>query len=64
LWLSQRFPEVYANRDEVAAIRENIDNDIHSDLLQRGTGPTRTRGGAKPTRRPPPRRRFGPPRHR
>lgn len=62
LWLSQRFPEVYANRDEIAAIRESLDDDIHSALLERGTGPARKRGAAKPVRRAPPRRRFGPPR--
>ena len=36
LWLSQRFPEVYTNRQEVSLIRESIDDDIHTALLERG----------------------------
>ena len=36
LWLAQRFPAVYRNGDEVRLIRESIDDDIQSALLQRG----------------------------
>jgi ATP-dependent RNA helicase SUPV3L1/SUV3 len=66
LWLSQRFPDVYTNRDEVALIRETIDDDIHHALMERGTGPSKPRGRAfvKPKRRPPRPRDFGPKRRR
>jgi ATP-dependent RNA helicase SUPV3L1/SUV3 len=65
LWLSQRFPDVYANRAEVAAIRETIDDDIHHALLERGTGPVKAhRGTIKPKRRAPRPRDFGPRRRR
>ncbi|GAC1537139.1 MAG: hypothetical protein NVS2B17_09440 [Candidatus Velthaea sp.] len=36
LWLSQRFPDAYANRDAIAEIREGIDSDIQAALLERG----------------------------
>jgi ATP-dependent RNA helicase SUPV3L1/SUV3 len=64
LWLSQRFPEVYANRAEVALIRESLDDDIHSALLERGTGPGKRRHVPKPVRRAPRPRDFGPRRRR
>ena len=64
LWLSQRFPEVYGNRDEVALIRESIDDDIHSALLERGTGPQKRRSLPKAVRRAPRPRDFGPHRRR
>jgi ATP-dependent RNA helicase SUPV3L1/SUV3 len=61
LWLSQRFPDVYTNREEVAEIRESIDDDIHHALLERGTGPVKARRSiVKPKRRPPRPRDFGP----
>ena len=61
LWLSQRFPAVYSNREEVAAIRETIDGDIHDALLERGTGPVKPRrGSVKPKRRAPRPRDFSP----
>jgi ATP-dependent RNA helicase SUPV3L1/SUV3 len=64
LWLSQRFPEVYTNREEVALIRESLDDDIHSALLERGTGPDKRRSVPKPVRRTPRPRDFGPRRRR
>ena len=65
LWLSQRFPEVYTNRAEVAEIRETIDDNIHHALLERGTGPVKQRRvTVKPKRRPPRPRDFGPKRRR
>jgi ATP-dependent RNA helicase SUPV3L1/SUV3 len=64
LWLSQRFPDVYAHRDEVALIRESLDDDIHSALLERGTGPVKRRSLPKPVRRAPRPRDFGPRRRR
>jgi ATP-dependent RNA helicase SUPV3L1/SUV3 len=64
LWLSQRFPEVYANRAEVALIRESLDDDIHSALLERGTGPSKRRHVPNPVRRAPRPRDFGPRRRR
>ena len=60
LWLSQRFPDVYANRAEVALIRESLDDDIHTALLERGTGPTKRRHVPNPVRRAPRPRDFGP----
>jgi ATP-dependent RNA helicase SUPV3L1/SUV3 len=56
LWLSQRFPAVYANREEVAAIRESIDDDIHSALLERGAQVKRLRQPSKPKKN----KRYGP----
>jgi ATP-dependent RNA helicase SUPV3L1/SUV3 len=64
LWLSQRFPDVYTNRDEVALIRESIDDDIHSALLERGTGRQKRRSVPNPVRRAPRPRDFGPRRRR
>jgi ATP-dependent RNA helicase SUPV3L1/SUV3 len=64
LWLSQRFPDVYANREEVALIRESLDDDIHTALLERGTGPQKRRSLPKPVRRAPRPRDFGPRRRR
>ena len=58
LWLSQRFPEVYANRHEVAAIRESIDDDIHNALLERGEQVQRVRHQSKP--KPKKNKRYGP----
>jgi ATP-dependent RNA helicase SUPV3L1/SUV3 len=59
LWLAQRFPGVYANRAEVAAIRESLDDDIHSALLDRGAQTARParRGPGKPK---PKNKRYGP----
>ena len=37
LWLAQRFPTVYRNQADVAQIRDSIDDDIHTALLQRGS---------------------------
>jgi ATP-dependent RNA helicase SUPV3L1/SUV3 len=37
LWLAQRFPDVYANVENVTEIRESIDDDIHTALLKRGS---------------------------
>lgn len=64
LWLAQRFPDVYTNREEVALIRESLDDDIHSALLERGTGPVKRRPLPKPVRRAPRPRDFGPRRRR
>jgi ATP-dependent RNA helicase SUPV3L1/SUV3 len=58
LWLSQRFPNVYTNRDEVAAIREAIDDDIHTALLERGEQVQRVRSQSKP--KPKKNKRYGP----
>jgi ATP-dependent RNA helicase SUPV3L1/SUV3 len=58
LWLSQRFPEVYTNRDEIAAIRESIDDDIHDALLARGEQVKRVRFSPKP--KPKKNKRYGP----
>ncbi len=57
LWLAQRFPAVYTNREEVALIRESIDDDIHSALLERGEQAQRVRRqSAKPKKN----KRYGP----
>jgi hypothetical protein len=56
LWLSQRFPAVYSNREEVAMIRESIDDDIHSALLERGAQVKRVRQPGKPKKN----KRYGP----
>ncbi len=53
LWLAQRFPEVYRNGDEVRLIRESIDDDIQSALLQRGALSKKQRKTVKPGRRAP-----------
>jgi ATP-dependent RNA helicase SUPV3L1/SUV3 len=58
LWLSQRFPAVYTNRDEIAAIRESIDDDIHDALLARGEQVKRVRFTPKP--KPKKNKRYGP----
>jgi hypothetical protein len=59
LWLSQRFPEVYTNREEVMAIRETIDDNIQSALLERGTHGERPR--SRPTIKPKQKnKRYGP----
>jgi ATP-dependent RNA helicase SUPV3L1/SUV3 len=50
LWLAQRFPEVYSNHEEIARIREGIDDDIHAALLQRGAR-AKSIGRAKPAPR-------------
>ncbi len=39
LWLAQRFPEVYVDGEAVTSLREEIDDDIHTALLQHGTRP-------------------------
>jgi ATP-dependent RNA helicase SUPV3L1/SUV3 len=59
LWLSQRFPDVYSNRDEIANMREHIDDEIHSALLDRGTytRPTFARPNHKPKQK---NKRYGP----
>lgn len=64
LWLAQRFPEVYDNREEVASLREGLDDDIHSALLARGKGSGKRRTLPKPVRRTPRPRDFGPRRRR
>jgi ATP-dependent RNA helicase SUPV3L1/SUV3 len=59
LWLAQRFPDVYANRDEIAAMRETIDDEIHSALLERGSQLRRSRNA--PNLKPKPKnKRYGP----
>ena len=59
LWLSQRFPEVYAHRDEIASIREGIDDEIHSALLERGSHAGFERG--RPRHKPKQKnKRYGP----
>lgn len=55
LWLSQRFPDVYGNREAVTAIRESIDDDIHTALLKRGARSKKK--SHKGTKRVPSRRR-------
>jgi ATP-dependent RNA helicase SUPV3L1/SUV3 len=57
LWLSQRFPDVYDNRDEIAAIRETIDDEIHSALLERGSHARRPRNAPKVKQK---NKRYGP----
>ncbi|HTJ26653.1 MAG TPA: helicase-related protein [Candidatus Limnocylindria bacterium] len=59
LWLAQRFPDVYANVEDVTEIRESIDEDIHTALLKRGArskkkGPpsVRRRHAGAPRRKP------------
>ncbi len=52
LWLAQRFPGVYTNRDEVALIRESLDDDIHSALLDRGAQSARPARRAQPKPKP------------
>ena len=59
--LQQAYPQalhaaVYANREEVAAIRESIDDDIHSALLERGAQVKRLRQPSKPKKN----KRYGP----
>jgi ATP-dependent RNA helicase SUPV3L1/SUV3 len=56
LWLAQRFPTVYTNRDEIALIREQIDEEIHTALLERGEQVKRVRTPAKPKKN----KRYGP----
>ena len=51
LWLAQRFPEVYANHEDIARMRDSIDNDIHAALLQRGAHSKKTRKLLESTRR-------------
>ncbi len=64
LWLAQRFPDVYRNHADIAAVRERIDDDIHAALLARGAhrkSAKRTSGEVRrktrPRRAPPGRRR-------
>ncbi len=63
LWLAQRFPDVYANHEEIARMRDNIDEDIHAALLQRGAHSKKTRKLLESTRRKRPPVRKRPPRH-
>jgi ATP-dependent RNA helicase SUPV3L1/SUV3 len=51
LWLSQRFPDVYASGAAIARVREQIDDDIHDALLRQGDRPKRERPAPKPFRR-------------
>jgi ATP-dependent RNA helicase SUPV3L1/SUV3 len=51
LWLSQRFPDVYASGAQIARVREQIDDDIHDALLRQGDRPKRDRPAPKPFRR-------------
>jgi len=53
LWLAQRFPDVYTNRDEITTIREQIDSDIQHTLLERGGRAKRTRPQGKPMHKSP-----------
>ena len=53
LWLAQRFPDVYTNAAEITEIREDIDADIQSALLERGGRAKRARTQFKPVRKPP-----------
>ena len=64
LWLAQRFPDVYTNREEVALIRESLDDDIHSACSNAARGPVKRRPLPKPVRRAPRPRDFGPRRRR
>jgi ATP-dependent RNA helicase SUPV3L1/SUV3 len=43
LWLSQRFPQAYANRESIALLREMLDGDIEAALLKRGARSKRKR---------------------
>ena len=62
LWLAQRFPGVYANHEEIARMRDSIDDDIHAALLQRGAHSKKTlkllerTRERRPVRKRPPRR--------
>jgi ATP-dependent RNA helicase SUPV3L1/SUV3 len=57
LWLAQRFPDVYTNGAEIAVIRQNLDDDIHDALLERGEQAARPR--SQPVR-PKKNKRYGP----
>lgn len=55
LWLAQRFPDVYSNQEDVAKIRDSIDDDIHAALLARGAHakrPSRPKSRSAVKRRP------------
>ena len=57
LWLAQRFPDVYVNGAGVTRLREEIDRDIHDELMRQGE--------RQKKHAPPPQpfvRRKGPPR--
>jgi ATP-dependent RNA helicase SUPV3L1/SUV3 len=51
LWLAQRFPDIYTNAAEITEIREDIDADIQSALLERGGRAKRARTQFKPVRK-------------
>jgi hypothetical protein len=51
LWLAQRFPEVYVNGERVMQMRERIDDDIHTALLQQGERPGKNRPAPRPFKR-------------
>lgn len=57
LWLAQRFPDVYANREQIAAVRERVDDEIHSALLDRGEG---TQPPPRRAKAHPKNKRYGP----
>ncbi len=48
LWLAQRFPNVYVNGERVMRLREEIDDDIHSALLEQGERPGKNRPRPRP----------------
>lgn len=54
LWLAQRFPNAYTNHQEIARLRDSIDEDIHAALLQRGAQSRKVRVRS---RHPQPRKR-------
>jgi ATP-dependent RNA helicase SUPV3L1/SUV3 len=54
LWLAQRFPNVYVGGEAVTALRERIDDDIHTALLQHGARPKKDRPAPFPRRTGPP----------
>lgn len=60
LWLAQRFPDVYTNRDQIVEIRESIDGDIQAALLERGARnkPAQARPTKNFVRKGPPRPSF------
>jgi ATP-dependent RNA helicase SUPV3L1/SUV3 len=57
LWLSQRFPNVYTNRESVLLVRESIDDDIQAALLARGAKRKVRKAKRRPVRAQPARRR-------
>lgn len=54
LWLAQRFPDVYVGGEAVTLLRERIDDDIHTALLQHGARPKADRPAPFIRRKGPP----------